>query len=84
MNNLKKTQNSTSQASEITIEETPSETAFKKEISELFDISKDQIPTSQKSIDFAPDLPVLDLTISEATAKEAFSFLDYLLDQKKI
>ena len=35
---------------------------FEKEIAELFDIPKDQIPRSQKSMDLALDLPELNLT----------------------
>ena len=52
---------------------------FEKEIAELFDIPKDQIPRSQKSIDLALDLPELNLT-PESNMERPFSFLDYLLD----
>ena len=69
-----KNQKSPSKASKTTIKESPSEAAFKKEISELFNNSNNQIPTSQKSIDFVLDLPTLDLTMSETRAQGPFSF----------
>ena len=70
---------SSSEVTESTSKETLLKTAFEKEIAELFDIPKEQIPTSQKSIDIALnlDLSELSLTASEATTQEAFSFLDY-------
>ena len=56
---------------------------FEKEIAELFDIPKDQIPRSQKSMDLALDLPELILT-PETHMEQHFSFLDYLLDKDQI
>ena len=56
---------------------------FEKEIAELFDIPKDQIPKSQKMTDLALDLPELNLTPDSHT-EEPFNFLDYLLDNNQI
>ena len=77
---------STTESIESTHEETVSSTlssTFEKEIAELFDIPKEQIPKTQKSIDLALDLPELNLA-PESNTQEAFSFLDYLMDQNKI
>ena len=56
---------------------------FEKEIAELFDIPKDQIPKSQKMTDLALDLPELNLT-PDSHMEEPFSFPDYLLDNNQI
>ena len=52
---------------------------FEEEIAELFDIPKDQIPRSQKSMDLALDLPELILS-PETHMEQPFCFLDYPLD----
>ena len=76
---------STSESTESTNKHTVSNTfssTFEKEIAELFDIPKDQIPKSQKSVDLALDLPELNL-VPETNTEKPFSFLDDLFDNKK-
>ena len=75
---------STSELTESTNKETLPNIAFERVIAELFDIPKEQIPTTQKSMDLALDLPELSLTPLDPTMQVAFSFLDYLLDQNNI
>ena len=68
------TQNTTDQA----------EATFTDEITQLFEIPPEEIPRSQKILDFQLDLPELNLQDTEDKAQCSFSFLDYLTDQNII
>ena len=57
----------------------PLEAAFIQEIGQLFDIPKDQIPTTSKTEEFLLDLP-RDLQAECYTSLENTSFLDLLMN----
>ena len=60
--------------------ESPSQAAFIKEITELFEIPKDQISRSRENEHFLLDVPHLDLHKETHTVQEAFNFLFYFID----
>ena len=65
------------------ITETTHEQAFREEILNLFNIPKEQIPTTRSSQEMFEELPILNFTENTASDEfpENFSFLEYLQDK---
>ena len=66
------------------MKESPLQTSVIKEITELFEIQKYQIPRSRDNEQFLLDLSLLDQNEETHTAQNFFNFLDYLIDSDRI
>ena len=58
----------------------PLEEAFIQEITELFDVPREQIPSTSETQQFQLDLPTSDLHEQAVTSHENTSFLDLLMN----
>ena len=75
--------NSSETAKITPVKETTHEQAFREEILNLFNIPKEEIPTTRSSQEMLEELPILDFTKQTASEEnpENFSFLEYLQDK---
>ena len=68
------------------VTETTHEQAFREEILNLFNIPKEQIPTTRSSQEMLAELPILSFTENTASEEipENISFLEYLQDKNSL